>query len=400
MTANDDLLIQFKNIGLIYPFMNTWHKPDSEVQNHFRGCLLGGAVGDALGAPVEFMRRAEIIKLFGNTGITDFVPVYGKLGAITDDTQMMLFTAEGVLRGFMRGTLRGICHPPSVIGYSYLRWLHTQGYQCSNLTVNLNGWLIKNPELFSSRAPGHTCISALRNKENIGEQAQNQSKGCGGVMRVAPIGMFFKGLASFNCSPSVQSRQLTDAFELGCQAAGLTHGHPTGKLAAGAFSLLIFLLLQGKSLNEAVNDVLTMLSGKQQSEETHNAILKAVELANSRVLPIDAIRQLGEGWIAEEALAIGLYSALIEKDFESGVILAVNHDGDSDSTGLIAGHMLGAIHGLKMIPQRWLELLELREVLEEVADDLATAGQWRLGDYNDRESEVEEDFYCKRYPPG
>ncbi|MGB8841599.1 MAG: ADP-ribosylglycohydrolase family protein [Aliidongia sp.] len=68
------------------------------MQNRFRGCLLGGAVGDALGAPVEFMTSAGIAGHFGQQGIRDFVPAYGRRGAITDDTQMTLFTAEGRTR--------------------------------------------------------------------------------------------------------------------------------------------------------------------------------------------------------------------------------------------------------------------------------------------------------------
>ena len=63
-----------------------------------RGCLLGGAVGDALGAPVEFMRHSQIVARFGPGGVRDFAPAYGRTGAITDDTQMSLFTAEGLLR--------------------------------------------------------------------------------------------------------------------------------------------------------------------------------------------------------------------------------------------------------------------------------------------------------------
>ncbi len=377
----------------------TRHQPDPATQDHFLGCLLGGAVGDALGAPVEFMRRTEILKRFGETGITDFVPVYSKLGAITDDTHIMLFTAEGMLRSYVRSSLRGLCHPPSVIGYAYLRWLHTQGQQCPHVPPELNGWLIEHPELFSCRAPGNTCISALRNMKSSGEPAQNNSKGCGGVMRVAPVGMLFLALSSSD-SPSGPRTQLVKAFELGCQAAGLTHGHPTGQLASGAFSALIFLLLQGQSLGETLNIIMAMLLKEPHAEETHNALQQAIQLANSATSPPQAIRQLGEGWIAEEALAIGVYCALIANDFESGIILAVNHDGDSDSTGLIAGHLLGAIQGLKAIPQRWLEPLELRQVLEEVADDLATAGQWRLGDYDDPASVREENFYFNRYPGG
>ncbi len=73
---------------------------------HFKGCLLGGAVGDALGAPVEFMTLEEIIGQFGPGGIDKFVRAYGKVGAITDDTQMALFTAEGLILSKTRESRR------------------------------------------------------------------------------------------------------------------------------------------------------------------------------------------------------------------------------------------------------------------------------------------------------
>ena len=96
-------------------------------RDRFLGCLLGGAAGDALGAPVEFMKRATILERFGPRGITSYAPAYGRTGAITDDTQMTLFTAEGLLRAYVRGERRGIGHVPSVVAHAYLRWLKTQG---------------------------------------------------------------------------------------------------------------------------------------------------------------------------------------------------------------------------------------------------------------------------------
>ena len=113
------------------------------LRSRVRGCLLGGAVGDALGAPVEFMRLTEIKSRFGPEGITDYAPAYGRLGAITDDTQMTLFTAEGLLRGYVRLGLKGICSRPSVICHAYLRWLLTQGITptAKELEIGKDGWL-------------------------------------------------------------------------------------------------------------------------------------------------------------------------------------------------------------------------------------------------------------------
>ncbi len=368
--------------------------PDGGVSTRFRGCLLGGAVGDALGAPVEFLKRDAIVGVFGQDGIRDMAPAYGRVGAITDDTQMTLFTAEGLLRAHVRGAVRGICHAPSVVAYAYLRWLHTQGVGHPLHTHCLDGWLLGHRALFARRAPGVTCMSALRATGAAGDPARNDSKGCGGVMRVAPVGMYFAALAGIQ--PQRRGAFAARAFELGCEAAGLTHGHPTGRLAAGAFALIVFDLLTGVTLEAAAANALRALSSLADHAEASAAIEKALRLAAERpAARSDAIAELGEGWIAEEALAIGLYCALGAPDFESGVVLAVNHDGDSDSTGLIAGHLLGAIHGVDAIPARWLAPLELRDVIEEVADDLATVTEWGVGDCD---AENEEAYYVKRYP--
>ena len=373
--------------------------PPDAVRDRYQGCLLGGAVGDALGAPVEFLRRTEILRRFGPRGIVDFAPAYGKVGAITDDTQMMLFTAEGVLRAYVRGMLRGICHQPSVIHNAYLRWLHTQGEHSATQTgTHLSGWLIQQTELFSLRAPGRTCIGALRSNREIGKPALNDSKGCGGVMRVAPIGMLFHAL-TLSC-PKARAEHYQRSFALGCEAAALTHGHPTGYLTAGVMAALVFDLLDGVDLASAVNRVVPLLKTKKQHEDALAAIEAAQRLLAGDVEPTEAIDELGEGWVAEEALAIGLYCTLKAQDLESGVTMAVNHDGDSDSTGLIAGHLLGATQGRSVIPERWLVPLELRGVIEDIADDLATVGSWRLGDWNDPDASAEEAYYVQRYPGG
>src|SRR5882672_1513910 len=92
----------------------------------FRGVLLGGAVGDALGAAVEFMQRPEILSWFGAAGIRDFVAVDGRLGAITDDTQLTLFCAEALLRTHAQGVPRDDFEAHAQErSRSYLRWLTT-----------------------------------------------------------------------------------------------------------------------------------------------------------------------------------------------------------------------------------------------------------------------------------
>lgn len=134
---------------------------------HFTGCLLGGAVGDALGAPVEFHSIRSICSEYGSAGISDYDTAYGRRGAITDDTQMTLFTAEGLLRAIARRRHKGISHPASVIHHAYIHWLRTQGERSRGhfSQDEMDGWLIGVKCLHSSRAPGNTCLSALRGEE-------------------------------------------------------------------------------------------------------------------------------------------------------------------------------------------------------------------------------------------
>lgn len=358
----------------------------TEMRNRFTGCLLGGAAGDALGAPVEFMSRRQILARFGPAGITEYAPAYGGLGRITDDTQMMLFTAEGLLRGLVRGAMRGMVSRISVVASAYERWLFTQGSHAAKGSDDdwLNsGWLVKQQALHSRRAPGNTCLSALRHMASFGDMATNNSKGCGGVMRVAPVGLFFW-----------PARDGATAFDLGVEAAAITHGHPSGHLTGGVLAAMILYLLHGDSLLDALEKARTLLVEHDGHEEILNALNLAEVLASERGEASKAIAQLGQGWVAEEALAIAIYCALVAKDFRYGVTLAVNHDGDSDSTGAITGNLLGAMWGVEAIPTSWLEPLELREVINEVAEDLLDCNQWDVDDYGGRDN----DWVWEKYP--
>src|SRR5688572_20217209 len=89
------------------------------LNHRVTGCLLGGACGDALGWPVEFLRLPQIVQKHGPEGISHFSQT--TQGEVTDDTQMTLFTVEGLIRAHVRGSLKGICYPPGVVHHAYLR---------------------------------------------------------------------------------------------------------------------------------------------------------------------------------------------------------------------------------------------------------------------------------------
>ena len=359
------------------------HRGAGAAGERFRGCLLGGAVGDALGAPVEFDLREEILRRFGPDGITGYAPAYGGIGMITDDTQMTLFTAEGLLRYWVRGRMKGIATYTGVTANAYLRWLRTQGGSPRNplgvgepFGEGEPGWLYQARRLHSNRAPGNTCMSALRSMPALGEPADNDSKGCGGVMRVAPVGLFVSRMPEGTCE---------QAFEIATDLAALTHGHPTGSLSAGVLAALVYQLVQGVSLTDALPEAKRILREFDGHEETLGAVEAAEAAAHCAGSRHDAVASLGEGWVADEALAIGLYCALVAESFTDAVVLAVNHSGDSDSTGSIAGNLLGAALGERAIDAHWLEPLELRDVITEIADDLYAYPDWQI-DHTDTQN--------------
>jgi ADP-ribosylglycohydrolase len=354
-----------------------------------RGSLLAGAIGDALGAPIEFMSLAEIRTQYGAAGITGYLPAYGRHGgAITDDTQLTLFTAEGLLRALTRDSHYGIVDAPGVVLRSYWRWLATQGetWPDSSMTgAAKDGWLSKVPDLNHRRAPGNTCLAALRGGgRGTIEQPTNRSKGCGAVMRSAPFGLV--GMRS------------PQPFDLAVQCAVLTHGHPSGYLTAGVLAATISAILDDVSLDAALDQATSLLRGYPGHEETLRAVEAARQLGEHGDPTPEKIEQLGAGWVAEEALAISIYCALTATDLHEALLLAVNHSGDSDSTGSITGNIVGAIAGEAALPADLLAGLELADVITRIADDL-TAGFYEGaagGEYLPMTPEIED--FIRRYP--
>jgi ADP-ribosylglycohydrolase len=306
-------------------------------------------VGDALGAVVEFDRLDEIRRRYGPDGLTGFP---AEAGPITDDTQMTLFTAEALIRARRRARARRYHYAVDELWTGYRRWLATQQ---DGPAEGDDGGLGAEPVLRHRRGPGNTCLSALTgNVPGFVELPVNNSKGCGGVMRVAPVGL----VAARPCP-------------LGIASAALTHGHPSGYLSAGAGAELIARLRAGEGLRAAVEAAVEAVSSWPGHEETIAALGRAVALADREPAPTpEAVATLGEGWVGEEALAIAVYCALTGDSFSTAVLAAANHSGDSDSTAAITGNLLGAAGGRSVVPESWIAALVERDVVERMADEL------------------------------
>lgn len=298
-------------------------------------CLLGGALGDAQGANIEFWNLERILR--------DAVTPSRQF---TDDTQMTLFTAEGLIRAVVRSQARGVCAPESVVHHALLRWFRTQGGSPRMQTCDVG--LIADPRLHVRRAPGNTCLSALQAAEHFGQRARNDSKGCGTIMRVAPCALI--------------ARDAVRAEELARTTSAVTHGHVLGQEAAMALARILFELLHGATLERAVQEV-----------RLSPPIMRALDMAMSA--PADGepetVERLGAGWVAEEALSIAVYAARVSRSWDHGLRIALVHSGDSDSTAAIAGNLLGLLHPDQALRSK-MEL-EGRDLIERLARDLAAA---------------------------
>lgn len=341
---------------------------------------MAGASGDALGLAIEFnFDRNRIVEVYGPGGIRRYGPTpYGKngqLGKVSDDTQMHLFSGEALLEGAKLGiNTVSIAKWGSLFRKSYLGWYRTQMSIYPFVESFPDMGLLGTPELWCRRAPGTTCLGALKELHNDAGllYSENDSKGCGGVMRSASCGLVFN-------SPH-------DAWDVAYKSAQITHGHPDAIYPAAALAWLISKLIYDTSLPDIKTAVIGLVmmmdsGGAVSNSTTHHLLHKVIRFSDVRSHIDEKDLQaydenfvdnhLGGGWTGDEALAIAVYACLAYPDnLEEAVIRAVNHGGDSDSTGSIAGNIMGAFHGESAIPQAWLEELELLDTLRGMADSL------------------------------
>lgn len=336
------------------------------------GSLVGGAIGDALGYPVEFYDYDKIRLDYGEEGITEYAMPHG-IAEISDDTQMTLYTACGLLNGYASGiTIKS----PEKLSRQYV-WEAYEEWHALQISLNP---VVENPVCDIShlkamqawRAPGMTCMSALREKKP-GSLAWhvNNSKGCGGIMRVAPVAL----LNDPACSSEEKAH-------LGAEIAALTHGHSLGFIPAAmmvyVLSEIVYPSKEWFSLRDVVNYVgerIRILYGREYDRTKYmlQLIWHAIELAGNNLFTTDeeAISLLGKGKVAEETLAIAIYCCLkYSDDFEKAIIASVNHGGDSDSTGAVTGNILGAWLGYSAIHPKFTDYLEEVDTIEDIGHRL------------------------------
>lgn len=342
--------------------------PREVKRSRYIGCLLGGAVGDALGYPVEFIRENAIREKYGPQGIRTLAQA-GQPAFISDDTQMTLFAANAIVYTKQQGgDLR------ENLWTAYREWLGTQG-DTGRMEdpEHPRMWVYKEPRMHARRAPGNSCLNAIYNSPGGGtpEEPVNNSKGCGTVMRAAPF-----GLAVHHDPGSSHGDDFLVVHKMAVLDAALTHGHMAAWASSSILAQLIHEVVQRRPRRDyRLENVIPPLV-VPFDVGLGPLLRRAVELAlDASVSDLEGIHALGEGWVADEALAIAVFCAVrYQDDFAAAIRAAVNHKGDSDSTGAICGNLLGAWLGKEAVEAAFdLKDLELREIIEKMADQLFEA---------------------------
>lgn len=339
-------------------------------QARFAGGVLGCAVGEALGTPITPESWDEIHRRYGAHGLGDYVPAGHPAGRLGSDSQLLLFSLEGVIRAGVHRRNTGNTDPTRHIQHAHQRWLHTQHLSWPRAAGEFlgqapepDGWLVGQRALFQTRTPGRTMMRTLiafaKGQQGMGtpEEPVSDSRGSAAVLRAVPAALW--------------SNEPAEVFRVARNTAALTHGSPAAYLSAGALAVLISRLMHEEPLPVAADTALNQLSRHPGHEDVTRAIEAARQVAvDGPVDPVDLEHRLGAGWTAPEALSIGLYAALAcGVDFDTGLRAAVNHSGNSATTAAVCGSLLGATFGSDGIPTRWITDLELAEIIERLASD-------------------------------
>ena len=359
------------NLYHTYPVTNiSFHAKSFKVPNKlemFIGCLMGGAIGDAMGAPIEFLKYEQIQEKYGEDGVETLILDKNRKAYITDDTQMTLFTADGLIKSCLKNKDYNCEKEPD---YNILYKSYTDWHKCQiGQNVN-NGWISALKEMHQFRAPGRTCMTYTQENKIPGSISNsiNGRNGNGGIMRIAPVGLLYHN------NPDL-------AFKVGAEATALTHGNPNAYLSAGFQAALIAYILQGNSILTSINKVTDILVKYPNHEDVLKKVSYAIKYAEDNTDSFLAIRNMGKSSTGDAALGIALFCALKHpNDYEKAIKLAVNFDGDSDTIGSIVGNIVGASVGEYGIPAIWQRRIELGDEVYDLAEEL----YWGINEIEDQ----------------
>lgn len=286
-------------------------------------------------------------------------------GRLTDDAQMMLFTAEGLILTKVRADYNHPDDIPNAVFHSLLRWLYTENVQMLGPMMKeygscsiVDGILLGHKELFISRDPSETCLEALsRGTMGTFEYPVNNSRGKGALVRNLIIGTVFK--------------KSMDAFKTAAACAVSTHGHPEAYLSAGFLAAMVSGLMQNQEIEAAMDSAIDVLKTFPNHEDVLETVYEAKSLSmRMRPYTLD-LKEFFPDPTALHTLGTGIfYTLTAQKDIEAGLEAMIKAD-ISDEACAIFGGVAGTKSGTPPFRHQ-LENLELSDIILELGEDLHT----------------------------
>ena len=345
-------------------------------RSSYRGCLLGMAVGDAMGYAVDSRTWREIQESYGPNGLLGYDLVNG-YADVTSYTQLAAFTCNGLLLGLTRGQMTGKMAPfVKYIGLSSREWAASQrpwGRPSQTFC-----WLLQQPDICRRNCMDRRMLDTLE-RRTLGnpEDPRNNFAGPESLTSAIGVGLFFH-----------KDRMDQPEIDLlGAEAVALTHGSPVAFLSGAVVAHLISSILrQPKAplktlVREALDSVRDQFGQSySQTADLCALVRHAVTYAEAPgLVPVEVMDRL-HCETAAQVLAGAVYACLVTgEDFDRAMIVAVNHSGRSAAVGALAGAILGARNGEEALPEFYIECLEPAETLRELADDLFTGCPMEMG---------------------
>lgn len=326
---------------------------ESELLKKLKALMIGHAVGDALGVPVEFCSREELEELpvidmmgWGSYPVPE--------GCWSDDTSMSLATLDSLKKGKI---------DYDDIMENFVAWVSRDEYTPTG-------------EVFDM---GRTCLTAIRNYlKTDGKPAlecgldEDFSNGNGSLMRIHPVAfyLYHKGY------------EISEALEIIHKVSSITHAHERSKVACGIYTLVLWELLKNPnklSVYEGLKKASDFYASSSEFEVYKNRLIDRIgnleTMSSNKAVERNEIRSTG---YVVDTLEAAIWCVLTTKDYKECVLRAVNLGEDTDTVAAVAGGIAGVIYGYDAIPQEWLVQIKKLDYIESMCEEAEK--KWKIPD--------------------